>query len=101
MKLSDLNNVEMAKSALEAYDFKLVTWQEFLDAKDKPDGLLERALDTVKRCNIDVTLSHVTYDPLDGEEGFMLIGDATAIAKETCEQIMEMDISSGPLFDME
>lgn len=50
----------------ESYGFRITTWAEFEAATDRPEGLLERALQFKD--------AHVLWDPDDGDEGFMLVG---------------------------
>jgi len=63
------------KQILESYDYKLVTRAEFETACDVPKGLRERAA--------ALSGEFVIYDPLDDDEGYLLIGnDAEALAAE-------------------
>lgn len=73
------------KKILESYDFRLVTRAAFDKAEDVPHGLRER-----------VALlpgAFVVYDPLDDDEGFLLVSDdVNAIAAET---VREHDMVAG------
>lgn len=55
--------------ALEGNSFRIVTAAEFDAAKDKPDGLAERAP------SVRSSLAFVIYDPEGDEHGFMVWGD--------------------------
>lgn len=84
------NNID----SLEAYDFKLVTWEDFLAATDRSTGLLERAKEWHKQGGFDI----VIYDPLDDEQGFMLVGnDPVALSREACAWIASGEPEEGPL----
>lgn len=89
--LSSLQNMQ---AALESYGYKLVTWGQFKVAKDRPDGLLKRALDNSK----EEDRKFAIYDPENDDEGWMLIGaNAEDIARETVEDLIGMEPIEGPL----
>lgn len=92
----DLSNTTQCKEALESYSFRILPWELFVKAR-KPDGLLARARKIVETNAIDVTTAHVVFDPIDNEDGFMLVGDEAECAKEACEHIMESEPDEGPL----
>jgi hypothetical protein len=63
-----------------SYDYKLVSRAEFDAATDLPAGLRERAS--------QYEGSWVVYDPLNDDEGFLLVGnDREALAKEAYEHV--------------
>lgn len=87
-----------AKAALESYDYKLVTWAEFVAADDRAAGLLERA-ETVRSTLLAGSLDvFVVYDPMDNEDGYLLIGaNAHEVATEACRWIADGVPDEGPL----
>lgn len=81
---------------LTAYDYKFVTWEEFVVADDKPDGLIERASDW--RLDHPQENVFVVYDPMDDVDGFLLMtSNPIELARLTCEYIRDMMPSDGPL----
>ena len=82
--------------ALTSYDFKFTTWEEFVVAEDKPEGIMERARDwKYDHPGYDV---FVVYDPIDDEDGFLLMSsDPIELARITCEYITDMQPEDGPL----
>lgn len=82
--------------ALKAYAYKFVTWEEFIAAEDKPDGLIDRAIDWRQDHPQDGLF--VVYDPIDDEDGFLLMAsDPMELARLTCEYIRDMEPEEGPL----
>lgn len=79
----------------EAYGYKLTTWQDFITADDKPDGLYSRALEVTDRRKQD--RQFVIYDPEGDDEGWMLIGDRDEIIRETVDDLIGMEPPEGPL----
>lgn len=89
-----MNTFETNKANLEAYEFKLVTWDEFVKVTDLPDGLLNRA----ENYHETEPFEYIVYDPIDDEDGFMLFGnDPEELASDTCKYISEMEPEEGPL----
>ena len=56
-----------ASHDIAAYGYKLVPWDAFINATDRPEGLLERA--TAFKAKF------VLYDPEDDVDGLLLVGD--------------------------
>lgn len=87
---------------LEAYDYKFATWDEFLKA-DVPAGLIERAKSWIEPTSdngldYENHVSFVVFDPLDDEDGYLLIGnDALELSQEVCDFIASGEPSEGPL----
>lgn len=82
--------------ALTAYDFKFATWEEFVIAEDKPEGLMERA--TEWKADHPEAFVYVVYDPLDDADGYLLMtSNALELARITCEYISDMEPPEGPL----
>lgn len=89
-----MNTLEKNKSDLESYGYKLVTWDEFLVAPDRPEGLTVRAYSYYGE---DI-FTHIVYDPSDDEDGFMLVGtNPEELASDTCNYISDMFPEEGPL----
>ena len=88
-----LADPDASLTAMESYGYKLVTWQEFETAEDRPKGLMERALKYTE----PMERSHVIYDPEDDDEGWMLIGEREAIIRETVEDLIGIEPPEGPL----
>lgn len=81
---------------LTAYDFKFATWEEFVIAEDKPEGLMERA--TEWKADYPEAFVYVVYDPLDDADGYLMItSNALELARITCEYISDMQPEDGPL----
>jgi hypothetical protein len=78
---------------VEAYGFKLVTWDDFLIATDRPDGLMERALEVTEPAE----RQFVIYDPSDDDEGWMLIGRRDMVISETVKDLLWREPIEGPL----
>lgn len=91
----DTSNYETNKANLEAYGFKIVTWDGFLSAKDRPDNLLSRALEVTHERQEQRL--YVVYDPEGDHEGWLLIGPRDDIAVETVEDIISQEPEEGPL----
>lgn len=89
------SDYETNKSNLEAYGYKLVTWEEFLAAEDRPEGLLERAMDVTAPRKHD--RQWVVYDPEGDSDDWLLVGERDKIAKTTVEDLIEMEPPEGPL----
>lgn len=82
--------------ALTAYDFKFATWEDFVIADDKPEGLMERANEWKADHPGDGIF--VVYDPLDDADGYLLMtSNALELARITCEYISDMEPPEGPL----
>ena len=80
---------------LMAYNYKIVTWHDFIHASDRPDGLMSRASDWQGDGS---SFAFVVYDPLDDHQGFFLMGnDASDLAFEACEFIESGEPEEGPL----
>lgn len=82
--------------ALQAYDFKFVTWERFTDPSViKPEGLLERA----KEWRGETTDEpYVVFDPLDDANGFLYLSiDGAEAVRISCEYIMQSEPETGPL----
>lgn len=93
----DLENFDLAKEALESYDFKAVLWRDFVLADDLPEGLFargERIWATLMKENHDA--SWVVYDPLDNSDGWLLIG-GKEVVRESCAHIIDGQPDEGPL----
>lgn len=89
-----MNTFETNKTNLESYGYKLVTWDEFVSADDRPDGLLNRA----EVYYMEEPFEYIVYDPADDHTGFMLVGnDPIAMSFETCWYIEDMEPEEGPL----
>jgi len=65
---------DAVKAFIESYDYKVVTLQEFMQASDKPEGLLERAN--------KYQGEYILYDPNDDSEGFMIVGSLEHVLTE-------------------
>lgn len=77
-----LQPVTDAIYALEGNEYRLLTRAEFFAAKDKPDGLEERA----RRFGGEAPF--IIYDPEGDEHGFMLFGDdPVQMAEEAAAQL--------------
>jgi hypothetical protein len=77
------------RAHLEAHGYKLVTWRGFLEAEDRPEGLLERAMLLLP----GLYGPHVVYDPSDDENGWLLVcDDVDGIAEATCQMINDGNI---------
>lgn len=77
-----LQPVTDAIYALEGNEYRLVTYAEFYAAKDKPEGLEERA----RRFGKD--RGFVVYDPEGDKHGFMIWGDdPVAMAEEAVAEL--------------
>lgn len=73
------------KEILESYDFKLVSRGDFESAGDVPNGLRDRVEGRDG--------AFVVYDPLDDDEGFLLVGDdAESLAAEAVSHMELEDI---------
>lgn len=94
MKVADLiADFEASLAAIRSYGYKLVTWQEFQEATDRPDGLLNRAILTSQIAErIDVI-----YDPDDDGDGWLLVGNRNEIVRETAAHLIGIDPPDGPL----
>lgn len=57
------------RQLLEKYEYVIVPWEAFRMIPNLPEGLLERAMEIGES-------KWVVYDPCDGEEGWLLIGDS-------------------------
>lgn len=81
-----MSNAELIKR----YDYKLVTWDEFEGAKDKPDGLLERAKSAYGDV-ADKQGTWVAYDPCDeANEGFLFVSNSKReVTRELVKHIEE------------
>lgn len=94
----DLNNFELSKPAVEAYDFKVVTWADFIGADDLPEGLFARGEKVREELLKDgADASWVVYDPLDNSDGWLMIGAQNEVARETCVRILDNEPDEGPL----
>ena len=97
MQEIDLTNTEQLKTQVESYGFKVVTWQEFLAAEDRPEGLIDRALSTESTLQKNgQATTHVVYDPDSDSEGWMLIGTLSDIVLETANDLISIDPPEGP-----
>lgn len=69
----------MTKTQLiSRYGYKLVTWQEFEAATDKPEGLLKRAKKILPE-GYNLKKVYVAYDPCDSDTGFLSLSDSKKI----------------------
>ncbi len=73
---------------IESRDYTIASYTEVVEERvPLPDGLLDRAMKTKgfkPGC-------HVLYDPIDDEDGFMLIGSYEMVLKEGFEHIFSDD----------
>lgn len=96
-RLLEVNALAYYIDSLSAYDFKFVDWEEFLLAEDKPDGILERAMDW-REDHPESEKVYVVYDPLDDASAFLLIArDPMELARITCQYIASLEPENGPL----
>lgn len=91
----DLNEFETNRSHLEAYGYRLATWEEFCVARDIPEGLLERAVE--ETADREEDRDWVVYDPDGDAQDWMLTGDRETIARTVVEHIIRISPPSGPL----
>lgn len=94
--------IELAKNIddIESYDYKFVTWNEFVTTSNVPDGILERANDWRYDASTGgyIPFDFVVYDPLDDDQGFLLLGnDGQELVREACEYIIQSEPEEGPL----
>lgn len=69
---------------VEDFEYKVVSWGDFINTPNLPEGLLDRALSVTQNCLFE--RNWVVYDPLDDDEGWMLIGEnLDEIVLETIE----------------
>lgn len=90
-----LADTDASIAAISSYGYKLVMWQDFKEASDRPEGLLERALEVTAdrpedRC-------WVVYDPESDYEGWMLIGERAHVVRETVKDLVWLEPPEGPL----
>ena len=93
-RLSEVISLSTDINNLEAYDYKMVTWEDFSNSDDVHPALYVRAYEWRK----DGAFDFVIYDPLDDDSGMLLVGnDAAALAKEFCDYIADGEPDEGPL----
>lgn len=95
----DLDDFETNRSLLEAYGYRLVTWEEFCVAQDVPEGLLDRAVE--ETADREEDRDWVVYDPDGDAQDWMLTGDRDVIARTVVEHIIRLSPPTGPLSSRE
>jgi len=93
--MPDLSSFETNRDHLEAYGYRILPWEEFVIATDRPDGLLERAVEETSER--DEVPDWIVYDPDGDAQDWMLVGDREEIAHETVLHIVRCDPPTGPL----
>ena len=91
----DLNDFEANRELVDAYGYRLVTWEDFVGATDLPEGLLERAVE--ETADREEDRDWVVYDPDGDADDWMLTGDREAIARTVVEHIIRLNPPTGPL----
>ena len=75
--LPDKSSTDEKVAIILSYDMRVSTRDEFLNATDRPEGLLERAQGTRDgdKDNDLTVFNHVIWDPLGDDDSWMLWGD--------------------------
>ena len=85
------------QKVVESYDFKVCTWPAFMQATDLPSGLLDRAYETIKEwARPPHSRTWVVYDPIDDNEGWLLIGEYDDILNKTLSDKLDLDPENLP-----
>lgn len=87
----DAMSLAECKAALEAYDYRLDRWPDF--EREAPAEHVKRAREYLPGQHD----AHVAWDPIDDADGWLLVGEALEIARETCRTIQGSEPPSGPL----
>lgn len=91
---ADVYDLAFNIEALRAYDFQIVGYDLFKLMTDLPHGLLSRAESLIEQ---GAPHKFVVFDPIDDENGYLLLGDVLDISKEACEYIANQEPEEGPL----
>lgn len=85
-----MSAIEFAKS----YGYSIEGWDVFVNDKNLPEGLLDRALEIKSELEADgADITYVLYDVEDNDQGFILLGNN---AEE-----LALNAIDGPLSDCE
>lgn len=93
-RFEDVVSLAFNIEALRSYDYQIVEYDLFKMMTDIPHGLIARAESLVEQGQPH---DFVVFDPIDDENGYLLLGDALDIAKEACEYISNQEPEEGPL----